>query len=549
MSSKRPAKRPSTARPDPEAELTRILTFAVKTGPSAVVVTDAGGVIRFVNRKFCKLSGYTAAQAVGQKASLLKSGLMPAAVFRRLWARLRSGKDWTGEFHNRRKDGSLYWEQASITPIRDDGGHIRYYLKIAEDITARKHLEEELRASRDRYRDACKRLTAATRALKISRDALRRLSQEDALTGLLNRRGLETELARVRSLAERHGCGVGVLIIDIDRFKLLNDHYGHAAGDRILQSLAALLRARLRAADLVCRYGGDELVVVLPAATEASTRRAAERILSAVRKHDFSDSRTPLAVTVSIGAACGFPAAGLSLESIIKRADRALYRVKRGGRNGRAFAAPCDDRAPDPDPEPAPHPGGPLARALLAMLEARDPATAAHCRRVAQFARLLACGMGLPSDEAVRLAQGGLLHDIGKVGVADAILRKPGPLTEDEQTAVRRHARVGEKILRACSGLEAAAEAALVHHERLDGSGYPRGLKGARVTLSARILAVADTYDTIRSNRPYAAARSAREALREIRRHSGSLFDPDVVRALARCQPQLERVLNRRADT
>jgi diguanylate cyclase (GGDEF)-like protein/PAS domain S-box-containing protein len=328
------------------------LSYAVMNGPAAVVITDAEGTIEYVNRKFSALTGYPRQEAIGQKASLLKSGLMPESCYRTLWRHLRKGEDWTGEFHNRKKSGETYWEQASISPVRDAAGRLRHYLKIAEDITERKRLEGDLRASLDTLRahDAqlqatCKQLDAATRALKKSQSKLQRLSQEDALTGLLNRRGFDAELLRAKALAERQGRGIGFLIIDIDHFKQVNDRHGHAAGDRILKGCATLLRSRLRASDLICRYGGDELVVALPSADAETTRRTAERILAAVRKHDFSKAQAKLFITVSIGAACGLPAPGQSLEQVMKLADRALYRVKQSGRDGVAFWSSGDERS------------------------------------------------------------------------------------------------------------------------------------------------------------------------------------------------------------
>ena len=180
-------------------------------------------------------------------------------------------------------------------------------------------------------------MAAITRALNKSQDKLRRLSQEDALTGLLNRRGFNSELRRAKALAERQGHGLGFLIIDIDDFKQLNDQHGHAAGDRILKDCAALLRGHLRASDLICRYGGDELLVALPAADAETTRLTAKRIIAAVRQYVCSKGSVKLSITVSVGAACGIPQQGQSLDKILRRADRALYRVKRNGRDGLAF--------------------------------------------------------------------------------------------------------------------------------------------------------------------------------------------------------------------
>ncbi len=544
---------PASRQPD----LTDVLTRAVMDGPAAVAITDAKGTLEYVNRKFSALTGYSAAEAIGRKASLLKSGLMQPSCYRSLWRQLKKGEEWTGEFLNRKKNGEIYWEQASIAPVRDAAGRLRHYLKIAEDITERKRLESELRKSFEslqaheaQLRTTCRELAATARALKASEREQQRLSQEDALTGLLNRRGFEAGLRRAKALAERQGRGIGFLIIDIDHFKLINDRHGHAAGDNILKACAKLFGARLRASDLLCRYGGDELVIALPSATPEATRLTAGRILQAVRRHAFLKGRTRIPVTVSIGASWGLPAPGQTIEHALRRADRALYCVKRDGRNGIAFGA-SDDEAPHPGPHrKAARAGAPdlsprqaAANLLLAALDAREQVTGAHCRRVARMAEELAQGMGLSHEQTKQIAHGALLHDIGKITISEAILKKPDPLTTAEREHVNTHAACGAAILRADPETRSISEIVHSHHERLDGSGYPRGLKGKSISLGARVLAVADTYDAIRAGRPYAKRRSAREALEEIRSLRGSLFDPDVVDTLERCQSKLEAIL------
>jgi diguanylate cyclase (GGDEF)-like protein len=258
--------------------------------------------------------------------------------------------------------------------VHDANGQIRYYLKIAEDITRQRQIEQALlesykalQASESQLRETCRELKKTARALRQSKRLLKKLSREDALTGLLNRRGLQDELVRLQALAERKGESFGILIIDIDHFKQINDLHGHTAGDRILKTCASLLRNCLRASDIVCRYGGDEIVIALPSADAETTKRTAERIQDTLREHDFTHAfsrrtggagRTPgtraapppdaLAsvrkrradsdetrrITVSIGAACKQPEQECRIDEIIRQADQALYRVKRSGRNG-----------------------------------------------------------------------------------------------------------------------------------------------------------------------------------------------------------------------
>jgi len=556
MTKKSPLPQPGTRRQRISRELTEILTYAVTNSPATVVITDVEGRIEYVNRKFCKLTGYSPSEVLGKNASLLKSGLMDEKTYRTLWRHLKKGQSWTCEFHNRKKNGEHYWEQAAISPVRDEKGSICHYLKIAEDITQRKLLETDLRCSLEKLRlheahlkATCKQLESASRALKKSESKLKRLSQEDALTGLLNRRGFNTELRRARALAERQGHGIGILIIDLDHFKQINDHYGHAMGDHILKMCAKLLKSLLRASDLICRYGGDEIVIALPAADAETTRATARRILAAIQQHDFSKGSERFFLTVSIGAACGIPAEGQSLDKVLKMADRALYRVKRNGRNGMAFwpsgDAPCDAEEALTAAGDGAHsqPFRFVFHMLVGMLDAREKATGDHSKRVARLAGELALAMGLPPHQVELVKQGALLHDLGTIAVPDTILLKPGPLTPAERKIVKTHPQAGYDILKAAPEFRAIAEIVLSHQERYDGTGYPRKLKGLEICIGARIFAVVDAYDAMRAGRPYAAARSAEAALREIKRGRGTQFDPAVVDTFLGCQARLEAAL------
>jgi len=525
-------------------ELTEILRYAVTNSPATVIIFSLDGAIEYVNRTFIELTGYGLFDVSGKNVSMLRSDLLSTQTYRTIWRHLKKGKSWTGELHNRKKNGEQYWEQVSVSPIRDNDGHVRHYLKIGEDVTERKRLEMDLRTTVEKLQiqkaelqATCAELVTTARALRKSQNKLQRLSQEDALTGLLNRRGFEIELRRSQALAERQGHGIGILILDIDHFKEINDAYGHATGDRVLKICAKLLRSHLRTADLICRYGGDEILIALPAADAETTRATAKRIISAIRQYECYKGSKRIQLTVSIGAACGIPMQGQSLEKIMKMADRALYSVKRSGRDGMAFW-PSDSGQAIEIGEWATFGNGTHSQSfrsvfhmLVAMLDAREKATGDHSRRVAQMTGKLARAMNLPHHQVELVTQGALLHDIGKIAISDAILLKPTPLTPIERKIVRKHPATGYDILRSNPEFEAISEIVFSHQERFDGTGYPRGLKGAQICLGARIFAVVDAYDTIRAGRPYAEPRSAAEALREIQRCRGTQFDPDVVDA------------------
>ena len=180
--------------------------------------------------------------------------------------------------------------------------------------------------------------------------------------------------------------------------------------------------------------------------------------------------------------------------------------------------------------------------AMADLLDTREKKTGAHSKRVSRMAVVLARKMGASLEEIEIVATGALLHDIGKIGIPDAILLKDGPLTDAEREVMKRHPHLGYNVIKAGPGFEPASEIVLAHQERYDGTGYPRGLKGEEICLGARIFAVVDAYDAIRSDRPYSKGRSPEETLAEILRNAGTQFDPAVVEVLRKCQPDIEDV-------
>ena len=538
----------------------------------------------------------------------------------------------------------------------------------------------------------------------LTNGELLQMAIRDPLTGLLNRRAFDEELRWIWKQAKDQPFSIGLLVVDIDHFKAVNDSYGHVVGDQVLKECAALAQASVRESDVVCRYyGGDELVVILPWADEAETRRVANRMIEAFRGAVLCKDTYELRATISVGGSTVLAGPGHSAETFLIQADRALYRAKQTGRNKLCFADEVPPLPPAADgvaPAPAgfadpkrtvlvvdddealcrlfarmisragfsvltaqtaadalavaereqgmidvalvdlhigPDNGLDLLKKLRAldessigivitgqatledavtslqqgaydfvqkpvappqlsatleraakyrrlvlenkryqahledmvreknaalsraldqvtdsyqftleamadMLDTREKRTGAHSKRVARMAVVLARKMGASLEEIEYIGTGALLHDIGKVGIPDAILLKAGPLTPEEREVMKTHPHLGYNIIKAGPGLEPASEIVLAHQERYDGTGYPRGLKGEDICLGARIFAVVDTYDAIRSDRPYSKGRSAAEALAEIVRNSGTQFDPAVVVALQNCQADIEDV-------
>ena len=353
----------------------------------------------------------------------------------------------------------------------------------------------------------------------------------DPLTELLNRRGfgnqLELELAR----AERSGAEVSLISGDLDHFKQVNDRFGHQVGDDVLVEVAGVLRRHARRIDCVARVGGEEFALLVPGADSGGAFVSAERLRYRVR--EALAERFP-GLTISFGIA-SYPSDGESVERLLRCADESLYAAKALGRDRTVIYSREIVGALAADPQIEPSSAGSSLTTLLTLAEAldiRDPRTARHSDTVGRYAEAMARTLGLAPDRVERIRLAAILHDIGKIGIADSILYKPGPLSDEEWVEIRNHPEIGARLLSA-PGLDDLRAWILAHHERLDGAGYPHGLSGDEIPLEARIIAVADAFEAIVADRPYRAGRSAEEALDELERCSGSQFDPEVVAALA----------------
>jgi diguanylate cyclase (GGDEF)-like protein/putative nucleotidyltransferase with HDIG domain len=537
--------------------------------------------------------------------------------------------------------------------------------------------------------------------------SLRELAVHDELTGLYNRHHIQAELPAVWEMASRYGLTPGFVIIDVDHFKLINDNYGHTAGDDAMQNLGKIVRQMFRGSDIIARYGGDEIIIVLPDADPGSLNKLTERMRKAVAEHLFYPQGSAFQCTISIGAASGRDAEGnlIPAEELMTHADEALYTAKRNGRNRAVIWTKRDTgnnkeattrssedeqlvrtKAPtvmvvDDDPSvlkivrillesekmsvetfetakdaleafQANPTGYDIAlvdlnleamtgldltkimceknpflvsiiitgdatlenavsslrhgaydfiqkpiqrnqlgitldraleyhrlrleneeyqqnleamvrrkslelatalkrtrdsfdftlRSMTAMLDAREHDTAEHSVRVQQLTIMIAQKFGLSEKDLSSIRQGALLHDIGKIGIPDHILLKKGALSEDERAAMRSHVRIGHALIEGNPDLKAAADIILCHHERFDGSGYPRGIKGSEIPLGARIFAVIDSYDAMRSTRPYRIGMSRKEALEELKKHSGTQYDPIVVQMFLKHVDEVEAI-------
>jgi diguanylate cyclase (GGDEF)-like protein/PAS domain S-box-containing protein len=301
------------------------LSRAVEQSPSSIVITDTSGCIEYVNPRFTEVTGYSAEEVIGKNPRVLKTDKTSRETHRQLWQEITAGREWHGEFVNRKKNGEEYYEHASISPIMDDQGIATHYLAVKEDITGQKMAEKELRNKNQV-------LQFQLEAIEKLQAELREQAIRDPLTGLYNRRYLAETQERELAHALRDGYEVGFVMVDIDHFKNINDTFGHEVGDQVLQRLATLIKEQTRLGDIVCRYGGEEILVILLNVTQESAFQTTDRWRAA-----FMYSALPMEFgrarcTVSCGIAL-YPQHGGTANELITLADKAMYQAKALGRN------------------------------------------------------------------------------------------------------------------------------------------------------------------------------------------------------------------------
>jgi diguanylate cyclase (GGDEF)-like protein len=395
-------------------------------------------------------------------------------------------------------------------------------------------------------------LTARLRnGLRISKlqERLRHAALTDALTGLWNhaqfRELLDREFARTR----RYGGVASLLMLDLDHFKVINDTYGHEIGNLVLEAVARHLLDMVRDTDVVARYGGEEFAVICPATHLDDATRLAERIRQTIPQNVRVTTCTDLSVTASIGAACTSDPRVTSVRDLIDQADQALYIGKHRGRNRVVRADAIEDPWPTLQVE---HSEVDRLRrqvvvlnaqaqqlclqsicSLVQALETRDRFTAWHSRNTTFYVTDLAEAAGLPQPLRTAITNAGMLHDLGKIGVPDGILQIATPLTKAQSAVLRQVPLITCKILEPLRIFE--TETLIIRHlrERFDGTGYPFGLRGTVIPVGSRLLAVAEAFDALTSERPYRPGLNEQEALRVIQAEASRQFDPQFTDLLA----------------
>ncbi|MDD2553321.1 MAG: diguanylate cyclase [Desulfotomaculaceae bacterium] len=355
----------------------------------------------------------------------------------------------------------------------------------------------------------------------------------DSLTNLYNHRYFRKALSEH---VEKVGSAeLSLLLFDLDLFKLYNDLYGHFEGDKALEKVASIMVRLVGQKGIPCRYGGEEFAIILPYFDSKRAYDLAEKIRLEIQRTFFNIADvTQRFLTASIGV-CTYPHAAANGEELLKRADLALYTAKNSGKNKTVVYTPQFDFSPDETErndslstiKPA---NTATIYALTAAIDAKDHYTFGHSQRVAEYATVLAGALGLDKSHLEIVKEAALLHDVGKIGIPENILTKTGRLTMEEYEIVKKHVEMSITIIKHLPSMNHVIPAVLGHHERWDGKGYPRGLKGDNIPMLARCLAVTDAFDALTSDRPYRATLNVNSALNEIENHAGTQFDPEIAR-------------------
>ena len=439
--------------------------------PAGMLLLDKDGNILKANQAILETTGYEFEEIIGRNIFDLFVDENHIKEAKKNINKIISGEDLRHITKTRHKSGEIFYSLLKETRIKlNDGSYGILSMQI--DVTDIKKKEEKIKY----------------------------ISYHDQLTGLYNRKFLEEEINR---LDTNRQLPISIIMADVDGLKLINDSYGHRAGDQLIKNAADILEESVRYEDIVARWAGDEFVILLPKTGVEETEKIIKRIIKRTNETDCSD------IPISIGLGYAIKEdSEIDIYKVLNEADKNLYH------NKISYGKDKESK---------------IVKSFLDSLGTQSGETKEHVQRMAQLARKVGRRLNLSSNELHKLYLLAYLHDIGKITVPANILNKNGKLTEEEWEIMIKHTEKGRQIALATSEFAPIAEEIYSHHERWDGNGYPRGLKGEDIPYLARIISIVDAYDVMTNGRVYQNSISRDKALKELKDCAGTQFDPELV--------------------
>jgi len=502
------------------------------TGSATIIIED-DSTISLANSEFSALSGYSIKEIE--------------------W--LKSWKDFVAkeDLEMMERYHQLRLANPDAAPKRyefrftDKTGNIRDIYLVVDMIPGTKKSVASLIDISERRKNEIER-EKLNKELLRSNERLKQMVLMDPHTGLYNHRYLIEVVEREFYRAKRHAHPLSVIMLDLDYFKSINDVYGHAFGDLVLKQLSSQLKQMVREYDIVVRYGGEEFVIISPATDNAQGLTLAHRILDALTLYNFGNDKHTVKLKLSLAVASYPEDHALKGIELVELTEKILSKAKESGGN-RVYSS--SDLIKDKTDAMIVSRANTEAKflkdkiekltkrtnqgliesvsAFAKTIELKDQCTGEHVERTVRYATDLARELGLSKGEIELVKRAAMLHDLGKIGISEEILRKRSKLTRKEFEQIKKHPQIGVDIIRPIQFLHSIIPLMLYHHEHWDGKGYPYGLKGEEIPMGARIVALADVYQALTSDRPYRKAYSRGKAVKLIRQNAGSQFDPNIV--------------------
>jgi diguanylate cyclase (GGDEF)-like protein/PAS domain S-box-containing protein len=466
------------AQLDSIKKLNQHLDITLESIGDGVITTDEFGKITRLNDEAQILTGWTYNEALGRdfdEVFHIENVKTKEKCENPIKQVLKTGKK-VGLENNAvlvSKDGTKRSIADSAAPIIDNNNDIKGSVLVFSDST-----EEQKRVNQ-----------------------IIHISYHDMLTGVYNRHYFEKELDRLTS---EENLPLSIIVGDVNGLKLTNDVFGHTVGDEILKVVAETLKMNVRDCDVLARWGGDEFVILLPNITEMACEIICERI----ENSSMESEKLPVTPTISLGHATANKLEE-GYKTTLKSAEEMMYRSKLQENNSIRNS---------------------IIQSLEQTLDEKYFQTKQHAQKVKMLCKKLGDAAKLSKTEIDQLTLLARLHDIGKIAIPESIIMKESELTEDEWETIKKHPEIGYRIATSITSLAHIADGILSHHERWDGSGYPKGLKGEQIPKISRIVSIVDSYDVMMSDRPYKSAISQKQAIAELKRQAGTQFDPHIVK-------------------